>query len=154
MASSIYIYTNIVDYENLYKGKQEAYTYETPILDFFIRPTQGYSAEDSIDSNKLWVVTHTDKVKMRPSLERTIVHFSNGSCFDFICGNELQVEKEKIFYNPKNNQLEFYPRRFRQPPLLSLKVDKVIGGKPKKRSMIRFKNKYYDMVHDRLNLFV
>ena len=153
MASSIYVYTNMKDYDNLYKGKQEAYTYETPIIDLYIRPTEGYAVEDSIPTNKLWVVTHTDKVKMRPSLERTIVHFSNGSCFDFLTGNELQVDKEKVFYNPKTNQLEFYPRTLRKP-FLSLKVDKVVGGKPKKKSKIRFKNKYYDMVHDRLNLFV
>ena len=153
MASSIYIYTNIEDYENLYKGKQEAYTYETPIIDLFIRPTEGYDVADSIPTNKLWVITQTDKVKMRPSLERTIVHFSNGTCFDFCSGNELQVQKEKVFYNPKNNQLEFYPRTLRRP-LLSLKVDKVVGGKPTKKSKIRFKNKYYDMTHDRLNLFV
>jgi len=153
MASSIYIYTNLKDYENFYKGKQEAYTYETPILDFFIRPTEGYDAADSIPTNKLWVITQTDKVKMRPSLERTIVHFSNGTCFDFLCGNEIQVEKEKIYYNPTTNELQFYPRRFRKP-LLSLKVDRVVGGRPEKKSMIRFKNKYYDMTHDRLNLFV
>ena len=52
MASSIYIYTNIDDYENLYKGKTEAYTYETPIIDLFIRPTEGYDVEDSIPTNK------------------------------------------------------------------------------------------------------
>jgi hypothetical protein len=153
MASSIYIYTNKNDYDNLYKGKQEAYTYETPILDFFIRPTEGYDVEDSIYTNKLWVVTQTDKVKMRPSLERTIVHFTNGTCFEFCSGSELQVQKEKVFYNPKNNQLEFYPRMFRTP-LLSLKVDKVIGGKPTKKSKIKYRMKYYDMTHDRLNLFV
>ena len=153
MASSIYIYTNIQDYENLYKGKQEAYTYETPIIDLFIRPREGDAVTDSIQTNKLWVITQTDKVKMRPSLERTIVQFSNGTCFDFCSGNELQVEKEKVFYNPKTNQLEFYPRTLRKP-LLSLKVDKVVGGKPNKKSKIRFRNKYYDMTHDRLNLFV
>ena len=153
MASSIYIYTKRSDYDNLYKGKTEAYTYETPILDFFIRPTEGYDAADSIPTNRLWVVTQTDKVKMRPSLERSIVHFSNGSCFDFCSGSELQVEKEKVFYDPINNMLEFYPRRFRKP-LLSLKVDRVVGGRPKDKSKINFKVKYYDMTHDRLNLFV
>jgi len=55
--------------------------------------------------------------------------------------------------DPKNNQLEFYPRKLRKP-LLSLKVDKVVGGKPSKKSKIIFKVKYYDMTHDRLNLFV
>ena len=153
MASSIYIYTKREDYENLYKGKIEAFTYQTPILDFFIRPTEGYDADDSIPTNKLWVVTNTDKLKARPSLERTIVHFSNGTCFDYISGSELQVEKDKMFYNPTMNTLEFYPRRLRKP-LLSLKVDKVVGGRPEKKSKINFKAKYYDMTHDRLNLFV
>ena len=90
---------------------------------------------------------------MRPSLERTIVHFTNGTCFEFCSGNELQVQKEKVFYNPKNNQLEFYPRTLRKP-LLALKVDKVVGGKPEKKSKIKYRMKYYDMTHDRLNLFV
>ena len=142
MASSIYIYTNKQDYENLYKGKTEAYTYQTPILDFFLKP-----------NNKLWVITHTDKLRQRPSLERSIVHFTNGTCFDFLAGDELQVEKEKVYYNPKNNQLEFYPKLLRKP-LLSLKVDKVVGGKPSKKSNIKYRMKYYDMTHDRLNLFV
>ena len=60
MASSIYIYTKREDYDNLYKGKIEAFTYQTPILDFFIRPTEGYDVSDSIPTNKLWVITQTD----------------------------------------------------------------------------------------------
>ena len=154
MASSIYIYTNRNDYDNLYKGKTEAWTYETPILDFFIRPTEGYDATDSIPTNKLWVITNTSKIKERPPLDRTIVHFTNGTCFDFCSGNELQVEKEKVFYNPKNNQLEFYPRTLRKP-LLSMRVDKIVGGKTmSKKVKIKYKTKYYDMTRDRLNLFV
>ena len=153
MASSIYIYTKREDYNNLYRGKDEAFTYQTPILDFFIRPTEGNAVDDSTPTNKLWVITHTSKLKERPSLERSICVFSGGSCFNYLSGSELQVEKEKVYYNPKNNQLEFYPRTLRKP-LLSLKVDKVVGGRPKKKSKINFKVKYYDMTHDRLNLFV
>ena len=82
MASSIYIYTRREDYDNLYKGKTEAFTYQTPVLDFFIRPTEGYDVGDSIPTNKLWVITHTDKLKQRPSLERSICIFTNGTCFD------------------------------------------------------------------------
>ena len=153
MASSIYIYTDIKDYDNLYKGKREAWTYETPILDFFISPTEGYAVEDSIPTNSLWVITNTSKLKERPSLGRTIVHFTNGSAFDHLKGDEVLVEKEKISYNPKNNQLEFYPRRLRRP-LLSLRVAKVIGGRPNKKSKVDIKHKFYDLTHDRLNLFV
>ena len=153
MASSIYIYTNIKDYENLYKGKREAWTYETPILDFFIKPTEGYDVEDSIPTNRLWVVTNTSKIKERPPLDRSIVHFTNGTVFDHLRGDEVLVEKEKMTYNPKNNQLEFYPRRFRQP-LLSLRVAKVIGGRPDKKAKVDIKRKFYDLTHDRLNLFV
>ena len=153
MASSIYIYTNRKDYDNLYKGKREAWTFETPILDFFIKPTEGYEVEDSILTNRLWVVTNTTKNKERPDLSRSIVHFTNGTAFDHLRGDELLVEKEKMSYNPKNNQLEFYPRKLRQP-LLSLRVAKVVGGKPDKRVKIDIKHKYYDMAHDRLNLFV
>ena len=153
MASSIYIYTKREDYENLYKGKTEAFTYQTPVLDFFIRPTEGYDVGDSIPTNKLWVITHTDKLKQRPSLERTICIFTNGTCFDYLSGSELQVEKDKMIYDPINNMLEFYPRRLRRP-LLSLKVDRVVGGRPEKKSKINYKAKYYDMTNDRLNLFV
>ena len=153
MASSIYIYTRREDYENLYRGKSEAFTYQTPILDFFIRPTEGYDVEDSTLTNKLWVITHTSKLRDRPSLERSICIFANGTCFDYVSGSELQVEKDKVIYNPKNNQLEFYPRKLRKP-LLSLRVDKVIGGKPTKKLKINYRAKYYDMTHDRLNLFV
>ena len=153
MASSIYIYTNRDDYENLYKGKTEAWTYETPILDMFIKPTEGYDVDDSIPTNKLWVITNTSKLKERPSLGRTIVHFTNGSAFDHLRGDEVLVEKDKVIYNPKNNQIEFFPRKLRKP-LMSLRVDKVIGGKPKKKSRIIFKRKLYDLTHDRLNLFV
>ena len=153
MASSIYIYTRREDYDNLYKGKEEAFTYQTPILDFFIRPTEGYDVGDSIPTNKLWVITHTDKLRQRPSLERTICIFTNGTCFDYVSGSELQVDKDKVVYNPTMNMLEFYPRRFRKP-LLSLKVDKVVGGRPEKTTKINYRVKYYDMTHDRLNLFV
>jgi len=154
VASSIYIYTNREDYDNLYKLKHEAWTYQTPILDFFIKPTEGYTVTDSISTNKLWVITNTSKIRERPPLERSIVHFTNGTAFDYCKGNELQVEKDKVFYNPKNNQLEFYPRALRKP-LLSMRVDKIVGGKTmSKKVKIKYKIKYYDMTHDRLNLFV
>ena len=101
MASSIYIYTNHKDYENLYKGKEEAWTFQTPIIDFFLKPAvYGYDLEDCHE-NKLWVITNTSKIKERPPLDRTIVHFTNGSAFDHLRGDEVLVEKEKISYNPK-----------------------------------------------------
>ena len=153
MATAIYVYTNKKDYDKIYRGKNDAWTYQTPILDFFIKPTEGYEVEDSILSNRLWVITNTTKIKERPDTSRTIVHFTNGTAFDYLRGDELLVEKEKLSYNPKNNQLEFYPRRFRQP-LMSLRVDKVVGGKPNGKKIIDFKHKYYDIAHNRINLFV
>ena len=154
MATSIYIYKNKDDYDKLYKGKTDAWTFETPIQDLFLKPTEGYDVEDSILSNKLWIVTnHTPNEKYRPDLARTIVFFTNGSCFDFLTGDEKLDVKEKISYNPKNNMLEFYPRRLREP-LFSIRVDKIIGGRPSKKLKIKDSYKYYDMANNRINLFV
>tara|TARA_R100001530_G_C4313601_1_gene153737 strand:- start:247 stop:708 length:462 start_codon:yes stop_codon:yes gene_type:complete len=153
MASSIYVYTNNDDYDNLYKGKTDAWTFQTPIVDMFLKPTEGYDVEDSIPTNRLWIITNTSKIKERPSLGRTIVHFTNGTAFDYLSGDEKLVEKDNIIYNPKNNQLELFPRKLRKP-LMSLRVDKVIGGKPNKKTKIIFKRKLYDLTNDRLNLFV
>ena len=153
MASSIYVYTNNDDYDNLYKGKTEAWTFQTPIIDMFLKPSvSGYDVYECHE-NRLWVVTNTSKIKERPALGRTIVHFTNGTAIDYIEGDELLIEKEKIIYNPKNNQLELFPRRLRKP-LMSLRVDKVVGGRPNKKTKIIFKRKFYDITNDRLNLFV
>jgi hypothetical protein len=153
MASSIYIYTNKEDYDNLYKGKTDAWTFQTHIIDMFIKPTvSGYDVEDCHE-NRLWVVTNVTKMKERPSLQRTIVHFTNGSAVDYIEGDELLIEKDNIAYNPKTNQLEFFPRRLRKP-LMSIRVDKIIGGRPDKKTKINFKKKFYDITNNRLNLFV
>ena len=68
-------------------------------------------------------------------------------------GDETLVEKDNVFYNPTNNKLEFFPRRLRKP-LLSLNVDKVVGGKPNKKTKIKLSEKYYDMTNDRINIFI
>ena len=62
MATAIYVYTNKKDYDKIYRGKNDAWTYQTPILDFFIKPTEGYEVEESILSNRLWVITNTTKI--------------------------------------------------------------------------------------------
>lgn len=142
MASSIYVYNNKNDYDNLYKGKREAPNHESPILDFYLK------------EDHLWVVTNnTPNLLYRPDISRTIVLFTNGNCFGHLEGDELLVEKDKMSYNPKNNMLEFYPGKLKSPKL-SLRVDKIVGGRPVKKTKLDFKHKYYDMVNNRLNLFL
>jgi len=142
MATSIYVYRDKGDYDTLYKGKSDAWTFQTPILDLYLKP-----------KDKLWVITNTSTRPTSIDLSRTIVHFNNGQCFDWMDGDETLVEKEKIVYNPKNNNLEFFPRHLRKP-LFSINVDKVVGGKPSKKLKIKFTHKYYDVTNNRINLFV
>ena len=144
MASSIYIYKK-EDYDKLYKGKTDAFTFQTPILEFYLKPAE--------EDQKLWVITNTTKLKERVDFSRSICHFTNGQCREWIQGDEILVEKDNVFYNPKNNKLEIFPRKLRKP-LLSLNVDKVVGGRPSKKTKIKLTQKFYDMTNDRLNFFI
>lgn len=144
MGSSIYIYKK-EDYEKLYKGKTDAYTFQTHILEFYLKP--------AVEDQKLWVITNTSKNKERVDFSRSICHFNNGQCREWMSGDEILVENDNVFYNPKTNKLEFFPRRLRKP-LLSLNVDKVVGGKPDKKTKIKLSEKYYDMTNDRINIFI
>lgn len=142
MASSIYVYDNIEQYEMFYKGYLKELTRHLPIIDFYIK-----------DKTKLWVVTNTNNLKEKPSILRSLVHFRNGNIDGYNeDGKVILVLHNKLNYNKKKNILEFFPR-FLRKPLLSWHVDRYITSDIKnKNKKINLDQRFYDYEHDRINL--
>ena len=142
MGTSIYVYETEDDYRTQYHRMDKEIMFSAPILDIFVKPEE-----------KLWVVSKITKNKERPQLGRSIVHFVNGTVFEYSEGNEIPIGQKDVKYNPKNNKIEFFPKKLRKPAL-EIRVDRFYGEKPKNRKEINNSLRFYDISRDRLNFIL
>ena len=138
MATSIYIYESLKEYNKIYGFDRGDKMRETKLIDLYIR------------EGKLFVVTNTSLHKEQPSLEKSIVHFRNKSLGEWENGEEKLVLHESLKFNQKKNKLEIFPR-FLRKPLLALRVDRFYGESVKNKK-IDYGHRFYDLFMDRINL--
>jgi|TARA_R110000824_G_scaffold72633_1_gene185249 hypothetical protein len=141
MASSIYIYETIKDYNKIYKGVRNDPTRESFLIDLFVK------------DKKLLIVTETSKLKERPELTKSLVHFRNGSLGKYEDGTEKLVHYCSLKFNNRKTKLEIIPRFLRKPEL-ELRVDRFYGDTTKRKINIDYTKRYYDLIFDRINLIL
>ena len=142
MGTSIYIYESEKEYLRIYHRMDKEVMFSAPILDIFMK-----------EDKKLWVVTKITKNKERPQLGRSIVHFVNGTVFDYSDGKERPVLKNSVAFNPKKGRVEFFPKKLRDAEL-EIKVDRFYGTPPNKKVFLDQSKRFYDISRDRLNFIV
>jgi len=146
MGTSIYVYETEKEYLRHYHRMDKEIMFSAPILDIFMK-----------EDKKLWVVTKISKHKERPQLGRSIVHFVNGTVFDYSDGKERRIggstNRKDMAYNPKKNHVEFFPKKIRSPEL-EIRVDRFYGIMPKKKVFLDQSKRFYDISRDRLNFIV
>ena len=142
MGTSIYVYETEKEYLRHYHRLDKEVMFSAPILDIFLKPNK-----------KLWVVSKISKHKERPQLGRSIVHFVNGTVFDYSEGDERPVLKNSVTYNPKKNHVEFFPKKLRNAEL-EIRVDRFYGIIPKRKVALDQSKRFYDISRDRLNFIV
>jgi len=142
MGTSIYVYETEKEYLKIYKGLDKEIMHSAPIIDIFLK-----------EDKKLWVVSKITKNKERPQLGRSIVHFINGTIFDYANGQEIAIEKNNIRYNPKKGVVEFFPKKLRKAEL-EIRADRFYGDELKKKTNINNTKRYYDISRDRLNFIL
>ena len=142
MGTSIYVYETEKEYLRIYHRMDKEVMFSAPILDIFLKPDK-----------KLWVVTKITKNKERPQLGRSIVHFVNGTVFDYSDGKERPVLKNSVKFNPKKGRVEFFPKKLRDAEL-EIKVDRFYGTPPNKKVFLDQSKRFYDISRDRLNFIV
>lgn len=143
MASSIYIYDGLTEFENFYKGLLDNPIKKIKIFDLYIN-----------NNSQLWIVTNTNTLKERPTLKKSMVHFRNGSITEYKTEKTTLVLYNKLEFDRKRLKLKFYPR-FLRKPLLEWKVDRYIQNNlPKKQKKIDYDHRYYDLEFDRINLIL
>ena len=140
------------DYEIFYpKDIQKEVLRQMPLIDMYI--TDG----------KLWVITKSGDEKFQPQLNRSIVHFRNGSCEKYLSGKEKLVKHDNIFYDFRNNLLVIAPKWMGKPEY-SHRVDRFVGKKPttnnkiidyvNHNTKINYDKRFYDFERDRINLII
>tara|TARA_R100000808_G_scaffold9877_1_gene26802 strand:+ start:16316 stop:16762 length:447 start_codon:yes stop_codon:yes gene_type:complete len=143
MASSIYIYDSVDEFEHIYKGYLEEPLRKIKINDLFIH-----------EKSKIWVVTNTNDLKEKPLLQKSLVHFRNGSVDQYATDKTKLVLYDKMKFNKKKMRLEFFPK-FLRKPLLSWKVDRHYSENIQhKNKIIDYDHRYYDYELDRLNFIL
>ena len=142
MGTSIYVYESEKEYLKQYHRLDKEVMFSAPILDIFMK-----------EDKKLWVVTKITKNKERPQLGRSIVHFVNGTVFDYSDGKERPILKNSVVFNSKKGRVEFFPKKLRDPELW-IKVDRFYGMPPKGKVILDQSKRFYDVSRDRLNFIV
>ncbi len=146
MGTSIYVYETEKEYRRHYHRMDEEIMFSAPILDIFMK-----------EDKKLWVVTKISKHKERPQLGRSIVHFINGTVFDYSDGKERRIggctNCKDVAYNPKKNNVEFFPKKLRGAEL-EIRVDRFYGMIPKGKVILDQSKRFYYISRDRLNFIV
>jgi len=141
MGTSIYVYENMKEYGIHYNKMDQEVMFSAPIMNIYLKP-----------DNKLWVVTKISKHKERPQFGRSIVHFINGSIEEHLDGLETLIKEKDIKYNPKKNNIEFFPSLGHSR--LELRVDRYYGNKPQKKKELSNSKRFYDISRDRINLIL
>lgn len=147
MASSIYVYKSMSEYENYYDGKEKNLIYQIPIIDMYIDPKK----------EKLFVITNqSETVKTNIEYFRTIVHVRQESWVPKLLESEYEtklVEHGKFVYNGKTGWIEFFPRFLRKPRMRQ-HVDRCLGGAERRKYKIDYDKRFYDYAQDRINLIL
>ena len=142
MGTSIYVYETEKEYRKIYHRIDKEVMHSAPILDIFMK-----------EDKKLWVVTKITKNKERPQLGRSIVHFVNGTVFDYSDGKERPILKNSVVFNSKKGRVEFFPKKLRSAELW-IKVDRFYGIPPNKNVYLDQTKRFYDISRDRLNFIL
>ena len=142
MGTAIYVYESEKEYLTHYHRMDKEIMFSAPILDIFLKPDK-----------KLWVVSKITKNKERPQLGRSIVHFVNGTVFDYSDGNERRIMHNSISFNPKKGRVEFFPKKLRSAEL-EIRVDRFYGMPPNKKVYLDQTKRFYDISRDRLNFIL
>ena len=142
MGTSIYVYETEEEYRKIYHRIDKEVMHSAPILDIFMK-----------EDKKLWVVTKITKNKERPQLGRSIVHFINGTVFDYSNGKERPILKNSVVFNSKKGRVEFFPKKLRGAEL-EIRVDRFYGMPPNKKVFLDQSKRFYDISRDRLNFIV
>lgn len=157
MATSIYVYQNLKQYQIFYtKPMLENNIFHDELVDLYIKEFK--------NDKQLWIITN-GKIgeKERPNLSKSMVNFRGGTCDKFKDGTEVLVKHGNIFYNYKTNKLIIDPHWLGES-LVELHVDRYVGESLHKSSKlldyfnpnfeIDYDNRFYDLSRDRINLIL
>ena len=142
MGTAIYVYETEKEYLKIYHRMDKEVMFSAPILDIFLKPDK-----------KLWVVSKVTKNKERPQLGRSIVNFVNGTVFEYSNGDERQILKNSVVFNPKKGRVEFFPKKLREAELW-IRVDRFYGMPPKGKVVLDQSKRFYDVSRDRINFII
>lgn len=140
MGTSFYVYENEEELKKVYGQQLNEETHCIKITDMYLKP-----------NDVLWIIEQYDKIKEKPLIGRSIVHFRNTSFDEYKNGDEKLVLHEKLKFNPKRNKLQIFPKLLRKPEY-EVKVDRYYGNEIKKPKLIDYNHRYYDLTLDRVNL--
>ena len=99
MASSIYLYPDISQYNKFYGRERDDLTFEAILIDLYV----------DYKKQKLFVITNTSNEKERFLNNRTITHIRNESYKnEHLTDDCVLVTDKDIVY--KNGYLELFPR--------------------------------------------
>lgn len=149
MATAVYVYKSLDDYNKFYSGKTDQLVYQIPIIDIYV----------DVEKGKLFVVTNQNFDETKKGIEwyRTIVSLRSENFLPLLLADKrFDVEvlwENNTVYNDKKQNLEFFRSRLGKPKM-SHQVDRCVGGGDLKLYTLKYKYRFYDYTVDRINLIL
>jgi len=142
MGTSFYLYENEEELKKIYGAQLNEETHCIKITDMYLKP-----------NDVLWIIEEYDKIKEKPLIGRSIVHFRNTSFNEYKNGDEKLILHDKLVFDPKRSKLQAFTKILRKPEF-EVKVDRYYGDEKTKKCKIDYNHRYYDLTSDRVNLIL
>ena len=147
MGIAFYVYENLDEFAKWYKDKVEEKreVNESCILvsDMYIKPKE----------EKLLISLKNETLFKNPDVSRSIACYQDSNILNYITDEHILVLYDKVQFDPKKNQLQFYPKKIGKPMLI-VPVGRYYGDIPNKKPTIEWAFKFFDLHANRVNFIL
>lgn len=146
MGISMHVYSNMDEYimrnSDKVDGKREINESSLKLLDMIVKP-----------DDKIMIVLDCEKFFDRPDVSRSITCYQKNNIDNYLKGDERLVKYDEVEYNPKNDNIMFFPKFIGKSGQF-FKVGRFWGDRPKKKTKIEWKHKFYNLSMNKVDLIL
>lgn len=146
MGISMHVYSNMDEYimrnSDKVDGKREINESSLKLLDMIVKP-----------DDKIMIVLDCEKFFDRPDVSRSITCYQKNNISNYLKGDERLVKYDEVEFNPKNDNIMFFPKFIGKSGQF-FKVGRFWGDRPKKKTKIEWKHKFYNLSMNKVDLIL
>jgi hypothetical protein len=146
MGISMHVYSDLNEYilrnSDRVDGKRKINESSLKLLDMIVTP-----------DDKILVVLDCEKYFDRPDVSRSIACYQKNNISKYMNGEERLVKYEDVEYNPKNDNITFFPKFIGKSGIF-FKIGRFWGDRPEKKTKIDWEYKFYNLSMNKIDLIL